>query len=204
MDIAIFFKLRNRLSSCLQGLLYPLFFSRFERGARILRPLRIAGSHNIAIGAKVFINNGAWLEAIHSFDTTPVLTIKARTYIGNHAHIIATQSIVIEENALIADRVYIADYVHGFRDPATPIRDQPLEARSPVRIGAGAWIGENAVLIGCRIGRQSVIGANSVVTSDIPDYCVAVGAPARVIRRYDPDTDQWVKVRQEVPCAVSA
>ena len=203
MDIVIWFKLRNRLSTCLQGLLYPFFFSHFGHGARILRPLRIGGSQNIAIGAGAFVNNGAWIEAIHSFADKPILAIRAGAYIGNHAHIIATQSIVIEENVLISDRVYIADYVHGFRDTATPIRSQPLEARAQVRIGAGAWIGENVALIGCKIGRQSVIGANSVVTTDIPDCCVAVGAPARVIRRFDAHAQQWVRVQTDARSAAA-
>jgi acetyltransferase-like isoleucine patch superfamily enzyme len=62
-----------------------------------------------------------------------------------------------------------------------------------VRIGSGAWLGENVCVIGANVGRNSVVGANSVVMSDIPDFCVAVGAPARVIRRFDASLGKWVK-----------
>jgi len=63
-----------------------------------------------------------------------------------------------------------------------------------VRIGAGSWIGHGAVVLpGATIGRHVAIGANSVVTGDIPDFCVAVGSPARIIRRYV-DGEGWVKV----------
>ena len=199
MDLGIWFKIRNRIRTCLQSTLFPLFFANFGRGARILRPLRISGSQNISIGSGVFINNGAWIETIRCFNREPALDIQSGVYIGNHCHIIATQSIVIEADVLIADRVYIADYVHGYQDTQTPIKHQPLTPRAPVRIRAGAWIGENVALIGCTIGRNSVVGANSVVTSDVPDCCIAVGSPARIIRRWNPNAKDWVRVRDSLP-----
>ncbi|AFT90103.1 Putative acetyltransferase (plasmid) [Paraburkholderia phenoliruptrix BR3459a] len=201
MDLGIWFKIRNRISTCLQGVLFPIFFARFGRGARILRPLRINGSGNMSIGSGVFINNGAWIEAISCFNRDPELEIQPDVYIGNHCHIIVTQSIVIETGVLIADRVYIADYAHGYHDTETPIKHQPLTPRAPVRIGAGAWIGENVSLIGCKVGRNSVVGANSVVTADIPDYCIAVGTPAKVIRRWNPISGEWARVRDLSPVA---
>ncbi|MFK4443107.1 acetyltransferase-like isoleucine patch superfamily enzyme [Caballeronia udeis] len=191
MELGTWFKVRNRISTCLQGVLLPFFFNEFGRGARILRPIRISGSDNISIGRDAFINNFAWLETIACFDKKPALRIERGVYVGNSAHIIATQSIVIEADVLIADRVYIADYAHGYKDVRLPVKHQPLTPRAPVRIGTGTWIGENAVVIGCTIGRNCVIGANSVVLTDIPDYCVAVGTPARVIRRWNPRTDKW-------------
>lgn len=194
MELGIWFKVRNRLSTCLQGVLMPFFFAEFGRGARILRPIRISGSKNISIGPDAFINNSAWLETIACFNKKPLLRIERGVYIGNSAHIIATQSLVIEADVLIADRVYIADYSHGYKDVRVPVKHQPLTPRAPVRIGTGTWIGENAVVIGCTIGHNCVIGANSVVLTDIPDYCVAVGSPARVIRRWNPQTEVWTAV----------
>lgn len=64
-----------------------------------------------------------------------------------------------------------------------------------VEIGSGCWIGKNAVIVGnVRIGRNSVVGANSVVNRDVPDYCVVAGAPAVVVKRYDAILGSWVKV----------
>jgi acetyltransferase-like isoleucine patch superfamily enzyme len=193
VNIGIFFKIRNRLSTSLQSLVYPFFFARFGARSRILRPIRIDGSSHIAIGAGVFINNFAWIETIHTGSVTPRLAIHDGVYIGNSAHIIATQSIEIGRDVLIADRVYIADYIHGYEDVTRPIKVQELVLRRPVGIGNGSWIGENVVILGAKIGRNCVIGANAVVSSDIPDFCVAVGAPARVVRHWNPDRMQWEK-----------
>ena len=64
-----------------------------------------------------------------------------------------------------------------------------------IEIGEGTWIGINAVIVGnIRIGKHCVIGANSVVTKDIPDYCVAVGIPVRVIREYNRVSKKWESV----------
>ena len=63
-----------------------------------------------------------------------------------------------------------------------------------VEIGEGSWLGENVCVLGAIIGRHCVIGANSVVTKDIPDYSIAVGAPAKVIKRYDFTTNSWQKI----------
>jgi acetyltransferase-like isoleucine patch superfamily enzyme len=64
--------------------------------------------------------------------------------------------------------------------------------KKEVIIGSGSWIGENVCIIGASVGRNSVIGCNSVVTKDIDDYCIAVGSPARVIKRFDFNTRQWI------------
>lgn len=193
MNIGIFFKIRNRLSTSLQSLVYPFFFARFGVRSRVLRPIRIDGSDCITIGSRVFINNFAWIEMIRTFSERPRLDIQDGVYIGNSAHIIATQSIEIGRDVLIADRVYIADYIHGYEDVHRPVKMQALIPRQPVSIGDGSWIGENVVILGARIGRNCVIGANAVVSSDIPDFCVAVGAPARVVRHWCQFQMQWLK-----------
>ena len=80
--------------------------------------------------------------------------------------------------------VYITDQNHGYVDIDLPISAQTQPER-PVTIGAGSWLGHGTVVLpGSRIGRHVTIGANSVVSGDIPDYSVAVGSPARVIRLY--------------------
>jgi acetyltransferase-like isoleucine patch superfamily enzyme len=89
--------------------------------------------------------------------------------------------------------VYITDQNHGYEDITRPISQQTQPERAVV-IGDGSWLGYGAVVLpGVTIGKHCVIGANSVVTSDIPDFSVAVGVPARVIRRYDA-TAGWIKV----------
>ena len=71
---------------------------------------------------------------------------------------------------------------------------QGVTQKRDVVIGNGSWIGEHVCIIGASIGRHCVIGANSVVTRDIPDYSVAVGSPAIVIKKYDFKLNKWIKV----------
>ena len=76
-----------------------------------------------------------------------------------------------------------------------PIKNQEIQFLQKVTVGEGSWLGENVSVIGASVGRNSVIGANSVVIKDIPDYCVAVGAPAVVIKHYDSVMSCWVQGR---------
>jgi acetyltransferase-like isoleucine patch superfamily enzyme len=92
----------------------------------------------------------------------------------------------IGECALIADDVYISDFDHRFDDLSVPIKDQGI-AKARVRIGRDVWLGtKTTVSRGVRIGEGTVVGANSVVTRDLPDFSVAVGAPARVVKSRRP------------------
>lgn len=163
--------------------------------AVVQRLLRVDGAANIHIGAGAIVQRGSWLAAVPLTGAKQCrLEIGAGAVIGHFNHIYCTRSITIEENVLTADKVYISDCAHSYADVDTPIVRQPVVQLCDVVIGRGAWLGENVCVIGASVGRGSVIGANSVVTKDIPDYCVAVGAPARVIKRYNPDTRQWEKV----------
>ena len=74
---------------------------------------------------------------------------------------------------------------------SVPIKEQGMRQISNVVIGEGTWIGENVSILGCSIGKQCVIGAGSIVTKDIPDYCVAVGNPAKVIKKYSLVKRKW-------------
>jgi acetyltransferase-like isoleucine patch superfamily enzyme len=86
------------------------------------------------------------------------------------------------EATIVADWVYVTDFDHVFDDVTVPIKDQGI-VKSPVRIGPDVWLGTKAtVLRGTTIGRGCVVAANAVVSSDLPPYSVAVGAPARVVR----------------------
>ncbi len=111
-----------------------------------------------------------------------VVTIGDRCLIGRGSGIVGHLSIEIGDDVWAGHHIYITDQNHGFDDPDLPISQQ-VQPERPVRIGDGSWIGHGAVILpGSHIGRHVVIGANSVVSGDIPDFSVAVGAPARVIR----------------------
>ena len=174
--------------------LYPFQFKHFGKKSRIDKPLRIDGKNFIEIEDHVYVQPYTWLACQPLTGCpNPVLKMGKGTTIGNFNHIYATQSIVIEDYVLTADKVYISDNLHGYEIPNRPIIQQPIKQVNPVRIGEGSWLGENVCVIGASIGKHCTIGANSVVTHDIPDYSVAVGAPARVVKQYNFETKQWEK-----------
>lgn len=112
-----------------------------------------------------------------------VVVIGDRCLIGRGSGIVGHLSIEIGDDVWTGHHVYVTDQNHGFEDPDRPISQQ-VQAERPVRIGSGSWIGHGTVVLpGSSIGRNVVIGANSVVSGEIPDHSVAVGAPAKVIRR---------------------
>lgn len=178
----------------IKTILNKVRFKSFGWTSIIENPLRINGSHNISIGNHVSVHYKTWLAATDAAceGSFGQLIIEDGCTIGAFNHIYATQSIIIRKNVLTADKVYIADNAHDFRDVTVPIMNQPILQKKGVEIGEGSWLGENVCVIGSKIGKHSVIGANSVVTHDIPDYSVAVGAPARVIKRYDFTYNKWL------------
>jgi len=91
--------------------------------------------------------------------------------------------------------VFISGFSHGFQDPEKETREQPLE-KHPVVMGEDVHIGSNSVVVaGVTIGKKTQIGAGSVVTRDIPPYSVAVGNPAKVVKRYNFETKCWENTR---------
>lgn len=104
--------------------------------------------------------------------------------IGERCRISIANSLEIGKKVLFSPNVYITDCDHEYRNVDIPIIDQGIVQKGQkVSIGDGSYVGINAVIVGnVKIGKHCVIGANSVVTKDVPDYCVAVGSPTRVIK----------------------
>lgn len=185
----LFKKIRYKL----QSKIVKLSLKNESGNFMICNPLRIDGARFILIENNVFIRDMAWLAADKQFSSDPSLQIGEGTYIGDFAHIYATGKIVIENDVLIANNVYIADNTHSYEDINLSIKEQTIKPLPPVRIGSGSWIGEKVSIIGASVGKHCVIGANSVVTKDIPDYSIAVGTPAKVIKSYNFETKSWEK-----------
>ena len=166
-------------------------FKHVGKKARVYRPLRIDGENNISIGDNVVVHDGTWLAALPLTGPDVQLVLEEGATIGFFNHIYATQSIVIEKDVLTADKVYISDNLHSYEDITLSVIKQPIKQCKPVVIGEGSWLGEHVCVIGASVGRHCVIGANAVVTKDIPDYSIAVGTPARIIKRYDFEIRKW-------------
>lgn len=177
--------------------IYPYYrrhFKKFGRKSNLLKPLKIDFPQNISIEDNVLIQEYAWLAAVPlTGATTCHLQIGEGSILGHFNHIFCTQSINIGKQVLTADKVYISDNLHNYTDINLPILMQPISQSQPVKIGDGSWIGENVCILGASIGKGCVIGANAVVLTDIPDYSVAVGVPAKVVKQYNSETKQWEK-----------
>lgn len=94
----------------------------------------------------------------------------------------------------LGQHVFISGFNHGYEDGCRDSNEQPL-IKKEVIIDEDSHIGANSVIVaGVHIGKRCQIGAGSVVTKNIPDFCVAVGNPAKIIKRYDSDIQKWLKV----------
>lgn len=174
---------------------YKGVFQKLGAGASVFRPFRVDGGKGISLGDKTIFQRGAWLYCCGIDGRPASLVIGADCVFGYNNHITAVRDVVIGDCVLTANNVYISDNLHGYEDTTKPIMHQPVRFKRDVVIGSGSWIGENACIIGAHVGKNCVIGANAVVTSDIPDYSVAVGVPAVVIKRFDQHSKEWVLIK---------
>ncbi len=174
-------------------------FGAFGNGSVIcFPPNALVNERYIRIGAHTMIGPGVALSAGmvpgQECLTDPVVSIGDRCLIGRGSGIVGHLSIEIGNDVWTGHHVYITDQNHGYEDLERPISVQSMPEK-PVRIGDGSWIGYGTVVLpGSDIGRHVVIGANSVVRGVIPDFSIAAGNPARVIRelrgRSVSDTDR--------------
>ncbi len=181
---SLFGRAWNKLAS----LLYAGAFAEYGRKSVIERPLRLLHPECISIGSGVFIGGGSWLQALASEKQQPRIQIGDSCSVSGTCVLSAVQELILEEAVLLARNVYISDHIHAYSDLERPIRYQGVAKVAPVRIGRGAWLGQNVVVCpGVTIGAGSVIGANSVVTESIPAHSVAVGSPAKVVKHFGQD-----------------
>jgi tetrahydrodipicolinate N-succinyltransferase len=168
-------------------------FGKFGPGSLILFPVTtIFNEKYIHIGSETMIGEHVALSAGMMPGqvclTDPVVRIGDRCLIGRSSGIVGHLSIDIGNDVWTGHHVYITDQSHGYEDVSLPISLQS-QPESPVVIGDGSWLGHGVVVLpGAKIGKHVAVGANSVVTGELPDFCVAVGAPARVIRQYTPES----------------
>ena len=156
-----------------------------------------------SIGRDVHVGRRCRVETIdlhngHRFN--PKLTIGDRVSINDDVHIGCACEITIGSDVLLAGKIYISDHNHGSyngkdQDGPDSRPSDRLLGTAPVRIGDRVWIGELvSILPGVTIGEGSIIGANSVVSRDIPAYTIAVGTPARPVKQFNLETATWDRV----------
>ncbi|HFG1903352.1 acyltransferase [Vibrio cholerae] len=153
----LFFSRRLAHKICMRKFLYFGEGADFRLGAYAIE------TGKISLGRNVVIRPGTMLFATPQSDLSTQITI--------------------EDNAMLGSGVHIYVSNHVFNDVTKHIIQQGHQEARPVKIEAGAWIGANVVILpGVTIGKNAVIGAGSIVTKSIPDFCVAVGNPAKIIK----------------------
>lgn len=167
--------------------------------SKIYGPAQFSFKKNIFIGDNTTILGGARIQSYQDKVgvENPYIHIGDNCYIGYNNSILAGGQIVIGNDVLIASNTLITSENHSI-DPEndTPYMNQKLICLD-VEIRDGCWIGEKAIILpGVTIGKKSIIGAGSVVTRSVPDYCIAVGNPAKVIKKYNFNNHKWEKVNQ--------
>lgn len=170
--------------------------------ARLIRyPFRVRGKLFIQIGNGFTTGFNCRLDVFNHYNLKgPLLKIGKNVEINDDVHIAAVESVIIGDDVLIASKVYIADHNHGSYkginqdSPLTPPNSRKIFT-APIVIENNVWLGEFVcILQGVTIGEGSIIGAMSVVSKNIPPFSIAVGSPAKVIKKYDFKLNEWIKV----------
>lgn len=180
---------------------YP--FAKFGRNIRVhyscdvQRPM----SRDISLGDDLYIAQDVWLGIAPGSDAPgPRIVLGSGCSIGRRSTISARNQIVLEADVLLAPSVLIMDHNHEFSDIERPIHAQGVTGGGRIFIERNCWLGHGAVIV-CNhgelvLGRNSVVGANAVVTRSFPPFSVIAGNPAKVVRTFDRQSEKWVRVNE--------
>lgn len=174
----------------IRAFIYRLF-TKIGFPGYIGKPTYINQLSKLKIGKRVRVYPGLRAEA---FGKNGVIEIGNNVSIGQNLHIIANEDpLVIEDNVVISGNVFITNCDHEYQQKDTFLYDQPLRTIK-TRIGEYSFIGYGAVIqAGTILGKQCIVGSNSVVRGCFPDYSVIVGSPAKIIKKYNPESKCWEK-----------
>ncbi len=162
----------------------------FFRPARLVRrPVYIRGRKGLSFGTGFTTGYRCRMEIF----APGKLHFGKDCKLGDQVHIVASESVRFGDHCLLASNIFISDTNHGDSTEAPDTApDQRRLTSRPVSIGSNVWIGEGVcILPGSTVGDGCILGAHSVVKGQIPAYTVAVGAPAKPVKRYCFDTRQW-------------
>jgi len=154
-------------------------FARWPLHGNVLEALR---EGRLEVGAGVLFEPGVWLTA----PDQARIRIGAGSFLNIGVMVAAMELVEIGEHCMFANGCFVTDGNHRFDDPDKPVPWQGFTTKGPTRIGDNVWCGANVVVTsGVTIGERCVIGANSVVTTDLPAFSIAAGAPAKVLKQVE-------------------
>ncbi len=180
-----------------EKLIQSLAGSYESENVNIKYPFVVEHPELIRIHSNTTILSGARLQPYPELvEDMPHITIGKRCFFCYRLSMLAGADITVGDDVLVASDVSIISHNHGI-DPESkePYMKQKLET-APVSIGDNCWIGDKVIILpGVSIGKGCVIGGGAIVTRDVPDYSIAVGNPARVIKQYDFILHEWKRIK---------
>lgn len=173
------------------------------KGLHLGRYSRLKGLGFLQVGNDFHAGDGLWIEAVVAYEEQrfqPRIVIGNSVRASNWVHIAATHSVEIGDHCLIGSKVIITDHGHGqyagaHSSPHEPPARRTLDSGRSVVVGRNVWLGDGVVVMpDVTIGEGAVIGANSVVSKDIPPFTMCVGSPARPIKEFDETMKEWKRL----------
>jgi acetyltransferase-like isoleucine patch superfamily enzyme len=151
-------------------------FVRWPVHGNVLEALR---EGRLEVGEGTLFEPGVWITA----PSPGRVRIGAGTFLNLGVMVAAAELVEIGDHCMFANGCFITDANHRFDDPDIPVTWQGFTSKGPTRVGDNVWCGAHVVITsGVTVGERCVIGANSVVTTDLPPFSIAAGAPARVLK----------------------
>ena len=166
------------------------FFKELLLPSYIGKPMLLTGKSRMTMKSWVRIYPGARIDAYYG-----AIEIQENVSIGQNLHLISGDGkLIIGKNTTISSNVFITNVDHEYRELGKSVLEQPT-IYQPTMIGEECFIGYGVVIqAGTTLGKHCIVGSNSVVRGDFPDNCVIAGVPAKIIRKYNPETEQWERV----------
>lgn len=169
----------------------------YKKAKLIRRPIYMRGKSSFSYGEGFTTGHACRFDLPGNNKKT--LIIGKNCEIGDNVHIVSHEKVVIGDNCLMASKIFISDTNHGNysgnnqSSPEIAPNDRKLITK-PVKIGNNVWIGENVcVLPGVTIGNGCIIGANSIVNRDVPENSIGVGAPVKIVKKFNDEYKMWIK-----------
>ncbi len=182
-----FFRVKNKLGSAIEPI---------SIGGRVV----FMNPQCIYFNGSASIKNGCFFYPILKYAGVryyPKIEIGDGCCFGKQNSIAAINKVSIGKNVLFAGNVHITDHSHGYEDISRPITPQQLLCKGPVVIDDDCWLGFNSeILSGVHIGKHCVVAAHAVVTKDVPSYCVVAGNPARIVKKFNFETQKWESAKK--------
>lgn len=180
----------NKLFWALRAILYAPFFGSFRMPSYLGQPLFMKGIRHVFIGKKVRIFPNLRMET----QDGGTIHIQDDVVISQNVHITSAGKLQIGKSSLILANVFITNIDHDYQEIGVHVVKQKIIVKDTI-IGENCFIGMGAaIMAGTILGKQCIVGANSVVRGTFPDYCVIVGSPAKVVKKYNLNTQIWEKV----------